>query len=612
MKSIKIAVTISLICAISLGIEAADAPPDSIPRYRLEEIVVTAKRAVTPIEDLALSVSILDVREIELSLANSSTDLAGSLPGVFVQRTGAFGRSDINIRGLGSRGRRAAVLVDGHPERMALFDCTVTHSFLLHDVERIEVVRGPSSVIYGSGAMGGVMNVIPRRTTAEGELEFRTAAGNFDTKLATGRAGKDWGRASGVLSVDYRSSDGHIDNAAYEGFDAVGRLGLSLPRGMELTLGAKYFGGYKEEPLLLTASPGEVSDTWNDYRRGAADLFLEGDGRGIVYQGRYYHSFGEHEFSDGWHSRDATDGVTLHASGRPAAPLELAFGADARRQWGRLVSGDQGEWDKWEGGLYGTAEYAAADLLIISGGLRYNHDEYAGSILCPSAGLIVIPRQGTALRANASRGFRAPQLNELFMFPSSNAELDAETVWSYELGLRQRLARYATLDLAAFTMRGRDLIEALPNPSGPPPILFQNGESFGFRGVEAGLEVSAGRYLEGTVSYAYLDPGRWTRGRPGSKLDLSLVLRAGVGILRLTGRHVGDYYASNDQGDEIESYTLVGLYTETAALKGVKVFAGLDNLLDEEYALFVDLRGGEAGLYSMPGRTFIFGLKYGG
>ena len=598
-------------CTVAAGSEAAEALSDSIPRYRLEEIVVTAKREVTPVEDLALSVSILSEREIGLSLANSSTDLAGSLPGVFIQRTGSFGRSDVNIRGLGSRGRRAVVLVDGHPERMALFDCTVTHSFLLHDVERIEVVRGPSSVIYGSGAMGGVMNVIPRRAAPEGELELRTAVGTYDTRMATGRAARDWGPMSGALSVDYRSSDGHLDNAAYDGFDAVGHVGFEIPRGSELTLSAKYFDGYKEEPLLLTSSPDEVSDTWNEYRRGSADAFLEGAGAGLEYQGRYYHSFGEHEFSDGFHSRDATDGVTFHTAGRPLSGVELAFGADARRQWGERLSDEPGEWDKWEGGIYGTAEYAAVDLLLLSGGIRYNHDEYAGSILCPSAGLIVMPRQGTRLRANLSRGFRAPQLNELFMFPSSNETLEAETVWSYEVGLRQRLSRFATLDLTAFVMRGNDLIEALPNPSGPPPVLFQNGDSFEFRGVEAGLDFQAWSFVSGSLSYSYLDPGRWTRGRPGSKLDLSLMLETGAGILRLTGRRVDDYYAAHDHEQEIGGYSLVGLYMETARLEGFRIFAGVENLLDEEYALFVDLPGGEAGLYGMPGRTFLFGLKYG-
>ena len=355
-----------------------------------------------------------------------------------------------------------------------------------------------------------------------------------------------------------------------------------------------------------------MSDTWNDYRRGSADLFLERDGERIKYQSRYYHSFGEHEFSDGWHSRDVTDGFTLHATGKPVSSMELAFGVDARRQWGELLSGMLGEWDKWEGGLYWTAEYAAADLLILSGGVRYNHDEFAGSILCPSAGLIVIPRQGTALRANVSRGFRAPQLNELFMFPTSNGDLAAETVWSYEVGVRQRLAGNVTLDIAAFTMRGDDLIELLPNPPGPSPYLFQNGGSFEFKGVEAGLKATAGRRFEGSISYSYLDTGRWTKGRPESKLDLSLTLKTGAGTVRLTGRSVDDYFASNDHENEIDSYTLVGLYMETMPFRGIRFFAGLDNVLDEGYALFVDLPGGEAGLYEMPGRTFIFGLKYWG
>jgi len=612
MKTMMIGVLTCIVCTIGVSGTAAEVPPDSIPRYRLEEIIVTAKRVVTPVEDLAFSVSILAEREIELSLANSSTDLAGSLPGVFIQRTGAFGRSDVNIRGLGSRGRRAVVLVDGHPERMALFDCTVTHSFLLHDVERVEVVRGPSSVIYGSGAMGGVMNIIPRRVTPEGELELRTGTGNFNTMLATGRAGRDWGSVDGVLSIDYRSSDGHLDNSAYEGFDAVGHVGVSLPHEMELTLSAKYFDGYKEEPLLLMASPDEVSDTWNDYRRCSADLFLEGGGEKTRYQGRYYRSFGEHEFSDGWHSRDATDGVTLHATVKPASSTELAVGADARRQWGELLDGQPDEWDKWEGGVYSTIEYAVADLFILSGGARYNRDEFAGSILCPSAGLIMIPREGTTVRANVSRGFRAPQLNELFMFPISNEDLTAETVWSYEIGVRQRVTGNAVVDLAAFTMRGEDLIEVLPNPSGPPPYLFQNGGSFEFRGVEAAVKASAGKCLSGSVSYAYLDTGRWTRGRPGSKLDLSLTLETGAGTVRLTGRRVDEYYASNDHQGEIDPYTLVGLYMETKPFSGLRLFAGVDNMLDERYALFVDLPGGEAGLYEMPGRSFIFGLKYGG
>jgi len=85
------------------------------------------------------------------------------LPGIFSHRTGDFGRRDVEIRGIGQRGVRLAVLVDGRPEKMGIFNCSVTHSFPLDNVERIEVVRGPSSVLFGPDAMGGVVNIITRR-----------------------------------------------------------------------------------------------------------------------------------------------------------------------------------------------------------------------------------------------------------------------------------------------------------------------------------------------------------------------------------------------------------------------------------------------------------------
>ena len=142
--------------------DAKGEKPDTLVQYRMEGIIVTATRIESPLESLALSVSFIGPEEIDVSLKNSSTDLAGILPGVFIMRTGNFGRSDVSIRGLGSSGRQSLVLMEGRPERMALFDCTVTQSFPLHDVERVEVVKGASSTMYGSGAMGGVMNVIPR------------------------------------------------------------------------------------------------------------------------------------------------------------------------------------------------------------------------------------------------------------------------------------------------------------------------------------------------------------------------------------------------------------------------------------------------------------------
>ena len=251
------------------------------------------------------------------------------------------------------------------------------------------------------------------------------------------------------------------------------------------------------------------------------------------------------------------------------------------------------------------------DYVIVSSGVRYNRDKISGEEVCPSFGLVGRPRDGTTLRAVASKGFRAPQLNELYMFPPSNKELKAETVWSYEMGLRQRAFNLLFFDIAAFRMEGENFIESGRNSSPPPMYLFQNTGSFEFQGVEATIDANWKDILKLGLSYSYLERGSWTRGRPGRKYGLSAAYTSERFILRVTGNRVDDYYAGNNHEDEIDAYTVFSLYSEAGLADGLRVFAGVDNIFDEEYVLFVDLPGGSAGLYEMPGRNFIFGLRYG-
>ena len=91
---------------------------------------------------------------------------------------------------------------------------------------------------------------------------------------------------------------------------------------------------------------------------------------------------------------------------------------------------------------------------------------------------------------------------------------------------------------------------------------------------------------------------------------MTVIITTDNGSFRLTGKRVDDYYASNDHLDPIDPYTTIDLYAETERIKGLILFAGVENLFDERYALFVDLPGGEAGLYEMPGRTVFGGLKF--
>ncbi|MGM0484200.1 MAG: TonB-dependent receptor [Candidatus Krumholzibacteriota bacterium] len=607
-----LAIMVSLSLMAEEGSEAGSAgkkseAADSLPLYNIEEIVVTAKKTSVALENLPLSMSLIDREQIDISTANSSTGIAENLPGVFIQRTGEFGRNDVNIRGLGSRGRKSLVLIDGKPENMSLFGCTVTHSFLMHDIERIEVIRGPSSTMYGSGAMGGVLNIIPRRPAGL-EVEARTAGGSNQTAVTSGRIGFSSGALFGSASIDYRESEGHTENSSYRGSDIIARGGIYLGDRSEITISGKIFDGFKQEPALLQSSlPGR---SWNDYRRGSADIHFKSEGGALWYSGRYYRNFGEHLFSDGWHSRDATDGVLFHIAGNPLPWLEINGGADYRYQQGELPDRDDASWSKYDWGIYSGVELSPRKGFSFSVSARYNRDEVSGSEISPSAGLTARPWKGGSARALISHGFRSPQINELYMYPPSNTGLEAERVWNYELGFRQDLGAGFSTDLTVFRMDGENFIETVPSPAPPPMYIFDNTGELQFDGLE--LSVSGSRHPSflGRFSVTLLDPGTGTRGRPGRKFDLSLIWKSRISKVKISGQRVDDYFAADNSENPIPSYNLFNLYTGITLGKGVTAFASLDNIFGEEYAVFTDLPGGSAGLYGMPGRTFLAGLRY--
>ncbi|RKX71787.1 hypothetical protein DRP53_00435 [candidate division WOR-3 bacterium] len=581
--------------------------PDTLKVYKLEEIVVTATRSERAIKDLSATVSVLTEEEISSRYVHTTPDLLSFLPGVFIEKTGSFGRSDIDIRGLGDRGRKVMVLVDGRPVKMGLFGCTVTHSLPLNNVERIEVVRGPASVLYGSDALGGVVNIITKRVESGFTTDLRLAYGSYQTQQLRLRHGGRIGEFDYFLTGDYEKSDGHLENSAYSGKDFTGRIGYQLLPGLRASLSAKYFDGYKEEPKRVTDPETLESDVWNRYRRGAIDLSI--DGRWQRYRGmiKSYLNFGRHEFSDGWKSKDSTYGMIGHLTGRITNTNELMVGVEYRRQLGEWIG--TGSWSKYEIGIFAHDEQRILNKLIATVGGRINWDEISGRVFVPRAGLVWPILSGTIIRGSIGRGFRSPQLNELYMFPPSNPDLKAEFVTNYEVGISQHLFGPLSFDLVGFLMDGENLIELAPNPSPPPKFRFQNTDSFRFYGSEISLRIDH-RKLKGEINYSHLDPGEKTRGRIKDKFGISLSGDFQPIRIGLMGQYVTNYFAADSSMDRIDDYLLINLNLSFRFGFGLVPFLSIENILDQEYAIYADLPGGAAGCYEMPGRSFTIGLDF--
>jgi iron complex outermembrane receptor protein len=569
--------------------------------FYLDEIIVTATRTEQTLRDVPMTVSVLTRADLEASDINSSTDILSVLPGVFVWKSGPFGRSDVYIRGIGQRGRRMSVLIDGRPTKMSIYGCTVTHALPLSNVERIEVVRGPLSVPYGSDALGGVVNIITREVERGFDSDVMASYGSDDTRKVRLRHGGNVSNLNYYLTGDLRQTDGHLPNAAYDGRDFTARIGYELLPNVEASILAKYFDGRKEEPL--------EDDPWNDYERGAVDLNLSGKWENWEVDAKLYRNFGEHEFSDGWHSKDVTNGAVLHAVGRLFDRNKLITGMEFRQQDGESLNDPVGQWDKYDYGLFIHDEYTPVDKLTLTLGARYSVDEIAGSDISPEFGLVARPREGTIVRSSVSKGFRFPAINELYLFPPSHTDLKPEIAWNYEAGISQRIARHFFIDMVGFLIDGKDLIETGENSEPPPKFKFFNSGEFSFRGFEGGVSAQI-KGLYTRLSYSYLDTEDKTQGRPGDEIDLYTRYRWRKLLVSLTGQYVADYFAANNREIPIDAFLVVNSYLSYEVFPGLRAFLAVDNITNQKYSIFVNLPGTENGLVEMPGISLSIGMKY--
>lgn len=577
----------------------------------VDEVVVTAERIRHPVRDVAASVSVITAADLERTTARTATAALAVLPGVFVQHTGEFGRSDIDIRGIGDRGCRVQVLVDGRPEKMPIYGCVVTHTLPLNNVERIEVVRGPLSVLYGSDAMAGVVNIVTRRAERPLELGTRLDYGSFNTRHAVVSAGLRQAGFSALVSADKAMSDGHLPNSQYNGNDLSLRAGYDVSSAFKLDFTGKYFSGVKHEPKRSTDPDTLVAANWNQYDRAGLDLTATLGSEEFGGFAKLYRTFGEHVFDpkDGWHSTDYTNGLTLHGHRRFAFGNLAQAGIEGAMLSGTWIKSNtsQPTWTRNQSALFVQDEQTLGPVTA-NAGARLSWDRISGAALCPKAGVVGRIPTGTTLRANVNKGIRYAPLNYTSVFPPRNESLKPEVSWNYEVGVNQQILAGLNADVAAFILRGDDLIQTVLVPGRVPPMQFQNQGSFTFKGIEGALELRREPW-RGTVSYTFIDFGANTRARAGSKLNAS----AGVTVARVdldaSATHVARYHAADSSALPIPAYYTFDLRAGYSFLSWLGIFASVENLLNRQYDTFADLPGSQAGLYRMPGRAFTVGLN---
>lgn len=633
-------VIITLVSFILLigGMASEGIAEDTTDRaFDLGKVVVTATKSEKKVEDVTSSVSVIDEEEIEASNANYVMDVISNLPGVYVRKDGIFGRQKIEIRGLGSNGRRIQTLIDGRPEKMALFGCTVTQTLPLANIERIEVVRGPESVLYGSDAMGGVINIITKKRKKEGfESSALASYGSYNTFHSLLSHGGKKGPFDYYLTYDHKLSDGHRDNSEYKGYNLTARLGYQFTDALRIEVSGKHFDDEAEDPG--PESNPYTQDDKKEYERDSWDVDLIGEWDRTRFSITFYQNMGEHQFTmpsepDWWHSKDRTTGLlsklSLDLFDKGDIKDTLTIGYEYQKQWATtldpydsyvkenypppLVACFQlGEHSRYNNDVFLFNEFNWAKL-VATLGIRFHHDKINDWETIPQVGLLYHILDSTTIRAKISKGFRQPRFSEMYLFPAHNEELEPERVWSYEMGLTHTFPKWVSVSITPFYMDIENFIQRMPNPNFPPPPRFinQNSGEFYIRGIEAGIDIRPFENLVLTLYNTYMDiedPSDTNhanlQGKPKNVFDAMIKYTWNNLSLSWDGEYVSGLYDENlatGNIEKVDSFFVAGMKGSYWINKYVQVFAGIDNMFDKDYEMIPE--------YPMPGTTVYAGLR---
>lgn len=613
----------ALLCfGSTLAAQQTTTPPDSSRRaVELDEIVVTAERGPGRASDAAAAVRSIGRSEIEARATTDLTTLLRDIPGVQIDPVVGSG-AGVVLQGLGSD--RVLVLLDGAPLTGRIsgqFDLTRVSPSQL---EKVEIVEGPQSTLYGSAAIGGVVNLLTRRDVAS-RAEVGTQVGSHGQRDFRGRASGGLAGMTGALDFGRRMSDVAPGRAAEsvgdaDRWDGMARAATRFGAG---TLDARLLG-IQEEQSYQTASGGSTitnfNDNWQFDGLVSATLDAAGTTEVRLHGSSYKHSFirsasGERDGGTAELDRQRVADVEGIRRGLLGQHRWLA-GAKVEREWLESDRVEGGERAAWTGAAFGSADWTVAPWLRTTTGLRLTSGEVWGTDLAPRVAAVAYAPANIYVKLGGARGFRAPSFKEQYTnFTNTagatytvlgNADLEPEYSWnaSAEIG---RSVGGTQLYLRGFRNWLRNFIETELVDPATSTFRYQNVDRARTAGIEAGGGITRG-IVSVRASRSYLNTEDETSGEPllGRAAHMTrAAVSVGPGPATISGELVHTSSVAlrrTAQGTTFQgAYARVNLSAGASIGGDARVTVGVDNVADTR----------PEGAATNLGRRWYSGLSWG-
>ena len=577
-----------------------------------DPIVVTANRAERSVDDVGQSVTVIDDAEITVRQSQAVADLLRTVPGVSVTRSGGIGTAaSVNIRGADPQ--QTLLLVDG-----VKLDDPASPSggfdfgnLLVGNIARIEVVRGSQSVIWGSRAIGGVVNVITRAPSDDPELNARAEYGWRNTVNAVANASGKFGPVSASVGGNYLRSngfsafDGGAERDGYRNYGANGKLAVAVSDALSLEARGRYSDGRVDldgfaPPTFAFGDTGDTSTTRESSGYAGAKLALF-DGRFVNRAGVSYSRTDRTNF-------DHADTETFDSRG---TNRRLEYAGTIDTEIASAVIGAESEVSRFRSEGFGAISAARALINSIFGeltlkpvtgvaltaGVRHDdHDRFGGETTF-AANMVLSPNEGRSqLRASYGEGFGAPSLFQLFG-DFGNASLLPESSNSWDVGVAQRLLGDAVEARATYFHRATenqiDFVSCFGVVGGicvnRPFGTYDNIRSTLAKGVEATLILKPVAPMRVAFAYTWLDARNRSNGvelarRPRETASMVADYRWRFGISTgATIAHVGDSFDNAANTRRLDGYVLVDVRAVLPVSERFEVYGRIENLFDEAY-----------------------------
>ena len=613
-----------LIVAAMIVSANAMAQKDSL---QLQEIVVTGTRNATDVRHLPMTVTILEREKLtEQYQTNILPTAMQQVPGLFVTSRSILGygvsgggSGGINLRGISGGAGQFLVLIDGHPQYNGVYGHPISDSYQTLMAERVEVLRGPASVLYGSNAMGGVLNIVTRAMHQDGvKTQINVGAGSYGTLQAEASNQMRNGKFSSAVSAQYARTDNHRPRMGFEQYGGYLKLGYDFNEHWNTYVDADITHFNASHPGSTT-SPLFDADQW--ITRGVVSAALENHYNKTNGALSIYSNFGRHKIDDGtadatkptvryFRSKDALMGISWYQSAQLFEGNRLTVGIDYQHIYGNayytfketgevLDTPNKQSGKSYRNEIAGYVDFRQdiAPWLTIDAGIRLDHHSITGTEWIPQGGIVVRPMSNGELKAMVSKGFRNPTMREMFLYPPSNTDLEPERMVNYELSWRHRLSAF-TYGINLFYLKGDNMIVTMPINGSPRNINTGEIENYGAE-LEASYRLN--NHWSLNTNHSFLHMENPVVAAPEYKGFLGANYHCCRWSIVAGLQYVNSLYTAVGDEEQKEDFVLLNATVSYQLLKELTLWARGENLLAQRYEYNLG--------FPMPRATFMAGIQ---